>query len=55
MGCLISALAFHPLDFVDAANDGLDALLEHHEVNTVRQAIHRGTDEIKRVEGQRRD
>ena len=42
MGCLIPTLAFHPLDFVDVVGDGLDALLEHREVGTIRQALHRG-------------
>ena len=44
MGCLIPALAFHPLDFVDTADDGLDVLLEHREVSTLRQALQRGVE-----------
>ena len=44
MGCLVPALALYPLDSVDAADDGLDMLLEHREVRILRQALQRGVE-----------
>ena len=44
MGCLISVLALHPLDFTDAADDGLDARPERREVSILRQALQRGVE-----------
>ena len=41
MGCLVPAQALHPLDSVDAADDGLDTLIEHREVHILRQALQR--------------
>ena len=38
-GCLVPALALHPLDFVDATEDGLDTLIERRGVDTLRQAL----------------
>ena len=43
-GCLVPALAFDPLDLVDAADDGLDTLLEFHEVCILWQALQRGVE-----------
>ena len=35
-------MALYPLNSANAADDGLDALLEHREVCILRQAIQRG-------------
>ena len=43
-GCLIPALALHPLDSVDASDDGLDTLLERREVHILQQALQRGVE-----------
>ena len=39
MGWLVPALALHPLDSVDVADDGLDTLFERREVRILRQAL----------------
>ena len=44
MGCLVPAQALHPLDSVDAADDGLDTLLERREVHALRQALQHGVE-----------
>ena len=38
-GCLVPALALQPLDFVYAAEDGLDTLIERRDVGILRQAL----------------
>ena len=44
MGCLVPALALHPLDSVDASDYGLDTLLERHDVRILWQALQRGVE-----------
>ena len=44
MGCLIPALALHPLNSADSADDGLDALPERREVSTLWQALQRNVE-----------
>lgn len=39
MGCLVPALALHPLNSIDAVDDGFDTLLQHCEVRLLRQAL----------------
>ena len=41
MGRLVPALALQPLDFVDAADDGLDTLIERRDIGILRQALQR--------------
>ena len=46
-GCLVPALALQPLDFVDAAEDGLDTLIEGRDVGILWQALqHRSEVEV---------
>ena len=40
-GCLVPALALHPLDSVDATDDGLDTLFKRRDVRILRQALQR--------------
>ena len=47
MGCLVPALALNLLDFVDAAEDRLDTLVERRDVGILRQALqHRSEVEV---------
>ena len=39
MRWLVPALALHPLDSIDTADDGLDTLFERWEVRTLRKAL----------------